>query len=69
MIDLEFKVRKHRRKPGRPRACLASAVKKDIERAGLRFGKQADLAKLREIASDRVAWRGLVNSLTQRTNA
>ena len=68
-VSMDHYFQKGSRKPGRPRACLASAVKKDIERAGLRFGKKADLAQLREIAGDRVAWRGLVNSLTQRTNA
>ena len=66
-MDLYFK--KGGRKQGRPRACLASAVQKDVEAAGFRFRKAQDLARLREVASDRIAWRGVVNSLNQGANA
>ena len=61
-MDLYFSAGRRRR--GRPHACLASSIAKDLRKAGLRFAKARDLADLGEIASDRKKWRQIARTLT-----
>ena len=52
-----------RRPRGHPISCLASAVAQDLRKVGLNFQKASDLARAREVASDRQQWRLLVAAL------
>ena len=60
-MDLYFS--EGRRRRGRPYACLVTAVRQDLKKRCLKFGKARDLAILRELAGDRKKWRGLARAL------
>ena len=59
-MDLYFTDGKRPR--GQPRTCLASGIRKDLSAADIGFRKPEDLARAREIAADRIRWRGLTRA-------
>ena len=67
-VSMDLYFAKGRRPAGRPSACLASSVKKDLSEVGYRFRTMGDLAKLREKAQNREEWRRLVRTLTNDPN-
>ena len=67
--SMDLYVSKGSRQVGRPRACLASSVAKDLKEVGLKLSRPDDLARLRECAADRKAWRELVITLNNKRAA
>ena len=67
-VSMDLYFREGSRPVGRPAACLAASVKKDLGEIGYRFRTAGDLAALRERAQDREAWRQLVRLLTTDPN-